>query len=333
MYPERTKLAFTLATSLIERLASASGKLDPTTQSGQRLQTLCREAASHANDLSRPESERVAAAGLLAALPWKEARVALIPLLDRGQDDAVRLAAFSALTRFPEEEASVLLASLWDQVTPRVRAEFLSSTLSRPARTAYLLDAIESGRIQPTDLSSTQLDQLRNNRDGTLRERAQKLLTSALSSRADAVATFQAALDLDGDAARGRRIFTERCASCHKMNGEGQAVGPDLASAKASGKPKLLLSIVDPNREVPPNFFNYVIDTKSGESFSGIIASESGANVTLRRAFGEETVVSRANIQRIQSSTLSLMPEGLETGLSAQDLADLMEFIVAGDRK
>ena len=110
-------------------------------------------------------------------------------------------------------------------------------------------------------------------------------------------------------------------------------MGPDLASAKSSGKPKLLTSIVDPNREVPPNFFNYIIDTKSGESLSGIIASESESNVTLRRAFGEENVVSRANIQRIQSSSLSLMPEGLEAGLSAQEMADLMEFIVAGDRK
>jgi putative heme-binding domain-containing protein len=55
--------------------------------------------------------------------------------------------------------------------------------------------------------------------------------------------------------------------------------------------------------------------------------------VTLRRAFGEESAIARADIQSIQSSSLSLMPEGLETGLSTQQMADLMEFIVGGDRK
>jgi putative heme-binding domain-containing protein len=193
------------------------------------------------------------------------------------------------------------------------------------------MKAIESGLIQPTDLSSTQREQLRNHRDGAIRERALQWLPSVEASR-EVVAQFEAALDLEGNPVHGRRIFTERCASCHLLNGEGQAVGPDLASAKSSGKPKLLTSIIDPSREVPPNFFNYIIETKSGESLSGIITSESSASVTLRRAFGEESVVSRANIQQIQSSSLSLMPEGLEAGLTAQDLADLMEFIVAGDK-
>ncbi len=331
--PDRAELAFKFATGLASRLTMAPRALDTTLQSGRRLQELSRRAAGHANDFSRSDFERAAATGLLAALPWPEAQAALKPLLKTGQAESVRLAAFATIARFDEKEANEWIAASWSQLTPRVRAEFLASALSRPARTTCLLDAIQAGRIQSTDLSSTQLDQLRKHRDGPVRERAQKLLPPAPDSRAEAVSTFATALDLDGNAARGRAIFTERCASCHRLNGEGQLVGPDLASAKSSGKPKLLAGIIDPNREVPPNFFNYIIDTKSGESLSGIITSESDASVTLRRAYGEESVVSRANIQRIQSSSLSLMPEGLEAGLSAQQMADLLEFVVAGEGK
>jgi putative heme-binding domain-containing protein len=323
-----TELAFELAAGLIERLRSRGGP-DSTSPFGQRVQKFCRQAARHANDLARPKSERIAAVGLLSGLPWPEARPFLKPLLVEEQNDAVRYAAFSALARFDEEEASILLASLWTQATPRIRAEYVASALGRTPKTTYLLNAIEAGQIQRADLSSTQVDQLRNHRDRTIRDRARDLFPPSAHSRAEAVAAFETALDLNGDAGRGRVLFIERCASCHRLNSEGQAVGPDLASAKSSGKPKLLTSIIDPNREVPPNFFNYIIETKSGESFSGIIAVESDASVTLRRAFADENVIPRADIQRIQSSTLSLMPEGLEAGLSPQQMADLMEFIVA----
>ena len=90
---------------------------------------------------------------------------------------------------------------------------------------------------------------------------------------------------------------------------------------------------MDPNREVPPNYMNYTVETRDGESLMGLISNEGGTSITLRRAFGEESVIARSSIDTIQTSNQSLMPEGLESTLSAQAMADLLEFVMTGDAR
>ncbi|HKS37132.1 MAG TPA: hypothetical protein VJW76_08085 [Verrucomicrobiae bacterium] len=89
------------------------------------------------------------------------------------------------------------------------------------------------------------------------------------------------------------------------------------------------MNILDPNREVPPNYFGYVVDTQEGDSYTGLIVNETAGSVTVRQPLGIEVVVPRSQIAKIQASRLSLMPEGLEDGLTQQDLADLVDFIFA----
>jgi putative heme-binding domain-containing protein len=78
------------------------------------------------------------------------------------------------------------------------------------------------------------------------------------------VEDFQEALLLDADLENGQRIFNERCASCHRANGEGFALGPDLISVKTSGKNRILDSILFPNREVQPQYVSYEVETSEG---------------------------------------------------------------------
>ena len=88
-----------------------------------------------------------------------------------------------------------------------------------------------------------------------------------------------------------------------------------------------MANILDPNREVPPNYFGYTVETSDGDSYTGLIVNETAGSVTVRQPLGVETVVPRARIATMRASTLSLMPEGLEEGLTHQDLADLIGFI------
>jgi len=141
------------------------------------------------------------------------------------------------------------------------------------------------------------------------------------------------ALNVKGDAARGKKIYQERCISCHRLGGEGYALGPDLVTVKNTGKEKMLVNILDPNREVRPEFVSYVIETKDDESSIGLVASETATAVTLRQAYGKEDVILRANIRKMQSQGQSLMPEGLEAGLTPKDLADLLEYIETAEAK
>jgi len=161
-----------------------------------------------------------------------------------------------------------------------------------------------------------------------LRARATQLFSqSAIGQRQAAVERLLPALQLIGNSTNGKAIYLLRCASCHRLDGQGYALGPDLVSVKSSGKEKLLLNIVDPNREVAPNYVNYVVETKRGETLLGLIGSETATSLTLRRANGDESIVLRSDIAQIQSVGLSVMPEGLEVGLSHQDIADLLEYI------
>jgi len=72
---------------------------------------------------------------------------------------------------------------------------------------------------------------------------------------------------------------------------------------------------------------SYVVETSDGESLVGLVANETSTTITVRQAYGKEDILSRSQIRRIRSQAQSLMPEGLETGLAPQDLANLIEYI------
>ena len=132
---------------------------------------------------------------------------------------------------------------------------------------------------------------------------------------------------MKGDAARGKIVFTERCATCHRAGGAGTAVGPDLASVGTHPSSQILFDIVEPNAAVIPNFQLYTIEANDGEMLAGIVAAQSDTSITLRRAAGEESTVLRRNIKTLTNTKTSLMPPGLLGGLTPQQVADLITFI------
>ena len=129
---------------------------------------------------------------------------------------------------------------------------------------------------------------------------------------------------------RGKKIYLQRCSSCHRLGGNGYQLGPDLVTVKNTGKEKMLVNILDPNREIAPAYIAFQIETKDDESLVGIIASKT-TGITVRQAFGKEDTIMRSKIKSMQSQGQSLMPEGLEEGLKPQDFANLLEYISTAD--
>jgi putative membrane-bound dehydrogenase-like protein len=323
--------AFGLANAFMDGLARASGSLAKADPQG-RLQPLFRRAASVAREASQPEAVRAQAVQLLGGGPADQGIAFFVGLVDTEAPPAVHLAALNALARSADASVAGELLRRWDRFTPRLRDAALLALLKRPERVKALLEAITDGPVRATDLSAPQREFLRKHPDAGLRRRALEVLgESGRGHRQEVVDRFLPVLQLAGNAARGQRTFTERCASCHRLGGQGFVLGPDLATVKNSGKEKMLTSILDPNREVAPNYLNYVVETKAGDSLIGLIVSESAASVTVRRAYGEESVVPRNTIARLESQGLSPMPEEIEAGLTPQDLADLLEFVVSAD--
>jgi putative membrane-bound dehydrogenase-like protein len=243
---------------------------------------------------------------------------------------ALQNAALNSLSTLGGEEIGSNIVSRWPAFTPALRSTALTLLLARPERTRLLLDAIEGGTVARSELSLSQGELLRRHKEPTIRDRAQRLLEAPPSSRAEALAALQPALQLTGSASRGQKLFTERCATCHRLSGSGQTLGPDLVTMKNAGKEKILVAIVDPNREVNANYLSYLVETRDGETLSGLIASESAASITLRQPGGIDSVLLRTRIKSMQTQGKSFMPEGLEAGLGPQDMADLLEFLIEG---
>ncbi|MBI4663354.1 MAG: c-type cytochrome [Verrucomicrobia bacterium] len=321
---------FRLAGALAEGLRlSRSTPSDWGTANAKAFQSLVRKALLTLSERQAPDSRRVYAVKLAGAAEWSEAGPALLSALSPGESPPVLAAAIQTIGSFDNAEASRGLIEKWPSLTPQLRSQVLATLLARRISVRALLGAIRDNAITRSEFSPAQIQFLTSHRDSQIREQAIALFKSVqLQPREEVVQQFLTALKLSGDAARGKKTYLERCFSCHRVAREGHAVGPDFASVKSGGKEKLLVSILDPNREVAPAYLNYLVETNDGESLMGLIAAENATSVTLRRAFGEESTILRSDIRRIQSQRLSIMPEELEAALTPQDVADLLEFIV-----
>lgn len=317
--------SFALVRGLGEGLQGAKSSFG---QMGLDVSAILARATRVAGDAKAAGAGRVEAVQLLGLTSFAEAGQALLALLQLNQSQELQLAALGALDRFSDPRVGGELVHRLGTFTPRVRSAALNILLKRPERARALLEATASGEFAAASLSPQQIRFLKTHRDEGVRGLAAKNLPDgAATPRQKLIDDFQGALALSGEAAAGRKIYQERCASCHRLEGQGFALGPDLVSVRNSGKEKLLVNILDPNREVAANFVAYLVETADGESYLGLVANETAGAVTVRQAFGKENVLPRAMVRKIQSQNQSLMPEGLEAGLSAQDLANLLEFI------
>ncbi len=135
----------------------------------------------------------------------------------------------------------------------------------------------------------------------------------------------------------GRRIFFHSkvalCATCHRHSGCGVVLGPDLSAVAARNDEQWLIhSIVKPSAEVSPQYFPWSIETKDGEEFVGIMLRKGGTSGRefYRNIKGSEQSFLKADIVGRRELKSSLMPEGLLTSLTDEEIRDLLAFLQTG---
>ncbi len=297
-------------------------------------------------------------------------RIMLAKVSDAEADTAVRLAAAERLVAFAPDSDEVVgrlvdeisplappalsigligvvgkstaaaatdeLIGLASAATPAIRDAIIRTLLSRPTMTATLLTAIEAGDLAVSDLTALQRQNLNDHPDEKLRTTARRLFESGgLSVNSDRERVVEQKLALTqktGDAAAGKAVFTKHCATCHKYQGEGNVVGPDLTGMSVHPKSELLIHILDPSRSVESNYRLYTVLTVDGVVINGILAAESRTSVELVDAQARRHTILREDIEELVASRKSAMPEGLEESIDDNGLVDLLEFLtVKGD--
>ncbi len=295
-----------------------------------KLTAVFARAAVQVADRKLSAAERLTALEILSLASSEQARPALETCLQRGQPDEVQAAAMKILLQHTAPDAARLGLEQWDGLGRATRDVLLDGMLQRPERARALLETIERGRIAATALSATRVQKLAQHADASLATRARLVLAEVIPpSRAEVAARYKDAASTRGVSSRGQAQFEARCAPCHRAGGLGVAVGPDLVTVKTRGREALLAAILEPSKEVAAQYIVYEISTKDGDTFSGFIAEDNATSVTLKMAGGATQTIPRNRVQGTTSAGQSLMPEGLEAGMSIQDMADLLTFIEA----
>jgi putative membrane-bound dehydrogenase-like protein len=324
---------YILAAGLGEGLRRAGSSLslaDPK----HRLERIYSQAVAASVDYNVSEPLRLEAIRLLGVGSYSltDAGDWFLLLIDANQSQAIQSTTLNTLGSYSDPRIVTSLLARWPAFSPAIRKQAVSALLSRADRLDTLLAAIESGRIQPEELNSTEVNLLRTHSDQAIRQRALRLFGPLTPQRPAALESFRPALRFAGDAVNGRQQYQSRCVSCHGTGGRGRTFGPDVAEMRALSREKLLSGIIQPSAEVQPQYLTYVIETRTGRIRVGLIIEQDPKTIVLKTEDGNELVLPRSNIQSVQPQPWSLMPEGLEQGLSPNTMTDLIFYISSPSR-
>jgi len=140
-------------------------------------------------------------------------------------------------------------------------------------------------------------------------------------------------LALSGEPRRGETLFwsqTAQCGRCHRIGDRGTPVGPDLTTiGKLRSREDLLTSLLEPSRRIEPSYATYIVATTDGVLRTGLLVSRDENGAVLRDSEGKTVVVAARDIEELRPSRASLMPEGQLAELTAQEVADLIDYLVS----
>lgn len=307
-------------------LQTAAWRLAPAFFAPALMQRAAREAFA----LDKPAAVRAAAITALRGAPFESAFPILEKVLASHQESALQVAALEAMAGFRRREVGGAVLAHWKSYPPEARRKALSVLVGQRERIPLLLEALEKGTIEAAVIEVNIRNRLIEDQDPAIAGRARKIFESAVSDRDKVVARYRDALQLAGNATRGKKLFEDNCARCHSPRQKGGRIGPDLSGVNNKSKEELLEAILNPSRAIEPRYVNYIVSTKDGQMFDGVLASETPGAITLRGGAEEDITLLRSMIQEIRTSSISLMPEDFEKNLSKQDLADVIAYLRAG---
>ncbi len=286
-------------------------------------------------DSDRNEQSRAAALAALGKLRHQPIKAIAMRLLNQAKQNrdtgAVSKSALEALGAIAGVQPLVDIVQ--DEEMPialRQRAIQLASSTFEGAQS--LMELYLKGAL-PDDLASEFTFLVHNHSD----RKVQQLAARKMPKDSDAkqkIFDYNDLLALQGNIARGRELFEQHkeavCSRCHRATGEGNLVGPNLASIGTKyGAKELLYHIQYPNAAINYNFVSSSLLMSDGSIVTGLVLDRNSGVITLGLANGETTKVEEEDVEEEKTQTISLMPSGLINNFTPQQVADLVEYLVS----
>jgi putative heme-binding domain-containing protein len=139
---------------------------------------------------------------------------------------------------------------------------------------------------------------------------------------------------MSGDPAAGRRIFFDlkgkaQCAKCHSVGGDGGRIGPSLDRIASRRAPEFLMeSILEPSKEIAPEYEAVAVATKEGRVITGLRKSETNFSIQLQEETGRFHSFQKSDLEEVKVMKKSLMPENLAELLTVKELHDLFTYLM-----
>ena len=252
----------------------------------------------------------------------------LLPGLLENED--TRLAAIQAVGAYNNIKLGTLLFQKYPDLKESGKQAAIMTLSSRPGYARLILNGLKDGTITRSDIPAYAVLQLRAVLGngfvevwGPIDDNSQ--VVAKEYQKYQTLLTEQAIAE--GSLEKGKMVFQKTCSVCHRMNGEGGVIGPDLTGSNRTHLPYLLNNILDPSGDLQDAYKLVVITTQDGRTYSGNIISETDRNLTLRIIGQEPVVLHNSQIMSRTVSSKSMMPEGLLNNLTDEEVVDLFAYL------
>ncbi len=246
----------------------------------------------------------------------------------------LRRAALRALPAYDDERIVETLLRAYPSFDTEERRDTLAALLARTTWARALVTAVEKDQIPVADLSAPHVRQLRNFKDEQIDawlKRHPTLMISSADKQAE-IARYKTFLTpatvQSGDAARGRALYAQVCASCHVLFGTGGNIGPELTGANRADIDYLLQNILDPNAFIGKDYQSTTVETNDGRILVGMVRGDDANTLTLK-TLGEAVIVPKGDVKSVAVSEVSMMPEGLLSALKQDEARDLFTYLAS----
>lgn len=258
----------------------------------------------------------------------------LMPLV-RGlvNDKVLGIVSRSALAAYDDPSIPKALLNPWPVRSEEQQAASVTTLVTRASYAQALLEAVKDGKVPKTAISPYQARAIRSLNDVELTKNLTAVwgeLRDTPEAKKAELADWTAKLTPErltkGDASKGKVLFTSACGACHKMYGEGGAIGPDLTGGDRHKLTYLLENILDPSAIVPADYRMSVFKLKDGRTITGVIPQQTERALTIQTP-AERLTIEKSQIVEQQQLPMSLMPEGLLTALGEENVVHLIAYL------
>jgi len=333
---EMPKLPDSLTKALNDYMAKQSGSdLTLALRSGNA--EALKNALKLLSDAKATNTARIAIAKTLAELGKQEAVMPMVALLKSSAAPSLKRGMLQAAAKFDDKRLPEALLLGWEgQIAGdrALREDALRVMAGRKEWAQILMNFVNEWKVPAKHFTIDIVRQLSLHKDADIDASIEKhwkglLATGPTPEKKREAERIKAVIKTGlGDAEKGKLQFTARCAICHKLFGEGGAIGPELTGYDRTNADFWLDNLFTPSLEIREGFGAYIVKTKGGQILSGLMDAQDANGIVIKDMAGNKTAIKQADIEKLEASPISLMPEGMTAGMSDADLKDFFAYLM-----